>query len=360
MVLGQPRPMPYERPDLLALIDRAQADMDSRLDGAPWLRRRLLAVLARMQGGVAHGLYGYLDWLALQLMPDTAELEHLNRWSSIWGIRRKQATKAQGYALFPASPGALLSRDTEIIRQDGVRYKAADDAKENAGLLRVAIEALESGIVANSGIATPLQLAVPVPGIEAQGKAASELNGGTDEESDSSLRMRLLERIRKQPSGGSKRDYIAWALEVPGVTRAWCYPGEMGKGSVTVRFTMDDTYPNGIPHADDLARVRAHIEEVRPVTADVYVVAPVAWPVNLNLRIVPDHPRVRAACEQAVWTQLRREAEPGGLIVISRLREAISLADGEEDHVLLSPDTNIQLATGYIAVQGSIQWEDDA
>ena len=50
--------MPFERPSLQELIARIQADMDSRLDGQPWLRRRLLAILARMEGGVAHGLYG--------------------------------------------------------------------------------------------------------------------------------------------------------------------------------------------------------------------------------------------------------------------------------------------------------------
>ena len=86
--------MPFERPTLTESIARIQADIDSRLDGEPYQRRRLLAILARMEGGVAHGLYGYLDWQALQIMPDTAEMEHLERWSSIWGIPRKAATKA--------------------------------------------------------------------------------------------------------------------------------------------------------------------------------------------------------------------------------------------------------------------------
>lgn len=350
--------MPFERPDLIALIDRAQADMDSRLDGAPWLRRRLLAVLAHMQGGVAHGLYGYLDWLALQLMPDTAEVEHLNRWAGLWGVTRKAATRASGYAVFPAAASAVLPAGTELLRADGVRYLTLADVGAVDGSVRAAIEAAEAGLSGNAGAATPLQLAAPVLGLEALGVSDGEITGGAEEESDAGLRARLLTRIRKQPSGGAMRDYVAWALEVPGVTRAWCYPGEMGRGSVTVRFCMDETYADGNPHPDDVARVQAHIEGLRPVTADVYVVAPVPYPVDLDLRISPDTPRTRASVAATVWAQLRREAEPGGVVVISRLREAISSAEGEEDHVLLSPSANLHLATGRMAVPGVITWED--
>ena len=143
-----------------------------------------------------------------------------------------------------------------------------------------------------------------------------------------------------------------------GVTRAWCYPGEMGRGSVTVRFMMDDVYENGIPQPEDVQRVADHLDGLRPVTADVYVVAPVPEPVNLDLRISPDNPRLRVVVAEAVWAVLRRDAVPGGTVVISRLNEAISGAEGEEDHVLLSPTQNIQIPTGKIAVPGSITWEE--
>lgn len=352
--------MPFNRPDLPTLIERAQADMDSRLGGSPWLRRRLLAILARMEGGVSHGIYGYLDWLALQLMPDTAEAEHLDRWASIWLEKgRNSATKTQGYAAFPGIDGRVLPSGTEMQRTDGVRYIALADAVARDGRVRVAVEAVEAGLTGNAAASTPLQLTAPILGLEAQGSADGELTGGAEEESDTSLRARLLDRIRNRPSGGSAWDYITWAMSVPGVTRAWCYPGEMGRGSVTVRFVMDNTYADGIPHADDVARVKAFIDSVRPVTADVYVVAPVSHPIDLDLRISPDTPRVRVTVEEAAWAQLRREAEPGGLVVTSHLNEAISLADGEEDHTLLSPVTNIQLPVGEMAVPGIISWGDD-
>lgn len=90
--------------------------------------------------------------------------------------------------------------------------------------------------------------------------------------------------------GGTQADYEQWALEVPGVTRAFVTQ-EMGRGTVTVRFMMDGTYPDGVPKDGDRQAVAAHIETVRPVTADVYVVLPVADPLNLRLRITPGHGR---------------------------------------------------------------------
>ena len=39
---------------------------------------------------------------------------------------------------------------------------------------------------------------------------------------------------------GDNDDYVAWATEVPGVTRAWCSPNGMGAGTVVVRFVRDD------------------------------------------------------------------------------------------------------------------------
>ena len=119
--------MPFTRPDLNTLIARAQADMRGRLpDTRPQLRRSLTGIIARMQGGVAHGLYGYLDWLADQLMPDTADAEHLDRWASIWGQYRKAAGHADGPAHrygdgggFPAGRHGVPARGRRYLHNAG-------------------------------------------------------------------------------------------------------------------------------------------------------------------------------------------------------------------------------------------------
>lgn len=159
-----------------------------------------------------------------------------------------------------------------------------------------------------------------------------KLTGGADIEDDDSLRTRLLERIQQPPQGGSASDYIAWAKEVPGVTRAWCYPGEMGDGTVSVRFVRDDD-ANLIPDVNEVASVQAYIEEVRPTTAHLFVVAPIALPVAFQIQLVPASVSAKAAVEAGLRDLLLREAVPEGgsgegKILRTHLSEAISLAAG--------------------------------
>ena len=125
--------MPFNRPPLDLLIARSAASIQSRLPGTDAvLRRSLTGIVARMSAGTEHGLYGYLDWLARQLMPDTAEEEHLERWASIWGVSRKAAGHASGGVSITGTPGAVLPEGTICLRSDAARYPVASAATVGA------------------------------------------------------------------------------------------------------------------------------------------------------------------------------------------------------------------------------------
>ncbi len=351
--------MPFDRPTLATLVSRAQADIESRLQGTDAaLRRSLAGVLARMDAGLVHGLYGYLEWIALQVMPDTAELEHLERWASIWGVGRKAASAATGVVTCAGTAGAVLPLGTLFQRADGTQYAATADVPFAGSAAGVPVRAATAGSAGNMDAGGTLQLVSPVQGVTAQGTAAAGLTGGADEETDAAFRTRLLARIRNAPHGGDASDYETWALEVSGVTRAWCSPREMGAGTVTVRFMMDATYADGIPTADDVARVKAHIDANRPVTAEVFVAAPVPMPLDAHAVITPDTPAVRIAVEASWRAAIIRDAVPGGSIFVSRLREALSVAAGEYDNALLAPTADVVVATGQIVVPGTLTWGD--
>lgn len=351
--------MPFARPTLDMLIARAQADMQARLPGAdPCLRRNLVSIIARMSAGTEHGLYGYLDWLALQLMPDTAEREHLERWASIWGVTRKAATNASGMVALQGDGLAVLPTGSALQRSDGRAYQTVGEAvlaASGSGTARVA--AVDSGPEGNAPAGTQLMLASPVPGINAACTAANGLAGGAGEERDASLRSRLLAAIQRAPMGGTRSDYERWCMEVPGVTRAFVSPGEMGPGTVTVRIMMDDTYPNGIPQEADRLAVSAYLADRRPVTAHVYVTLPVPDALTCRIRITPDTASVRLAAEAQVRAAIRRDATPGGTVHLSRIGEALSLSAGEVDHAILHPVADVTPATGHVVVYGGIEWE---
>jgi uncharacterized phage protein gp47/JayE len=355
--------MPYARPSLPALLDRAISDIDSRLPGADARARRSnLNVLARVNAGAAHGLYGYLSWLALQILPDTADAEILDRHVAIWlPSGRLPASFASGEITISGTPGTVVPAWTIWKRGDGSAFSSADEVAIGESLTRVTVFAETAGQSGNTDSGAALQLDNPIIGVNAQALVAADgISGGAEIESDDSLRKRLIARIQNPPMGGSAADYITWTREVAGVTRAWVYPLEQGDGTVVVRFVRDND-ADIIPDANEVAAVQAHINAVRPVTADVIVVAPIPVPIDFILRVVPNTSAVRAAVEAALRDLLRREAAPEGgfnegRILISHIREAVSLATDEYDHTLDMPSANITLGIGQFAVFGSIAW----
>lgn len=350
--------MAFQRPTLNEIIERTFADLTSRLalQGA-LLRRSVVGVLARVLAGASHMLHGHLEWIARQAIPDTAD-EWLPRWAAIWGITRKDAEFAEGSVTFTGTiGGTVIPAGTVLRRSDGVEYTTQADATIAGGTATATVKASEAGSAGNADAGTTLTLVFPIAGVGSSATvAAGGLTNGSDVESDDDLRARLLARIQQPPHGGAAFDYEQWALEVPGVTRAWVYPLHLGPGTVGVTFVRDDD-ASIIPDAAEVAAVQAHIDQKRPVTADVYVFAPVADPLNFTIQLNPDTAAVRAAVEAELRDLILREAEPGGTLYLSRIREAISVAAGEFDHVLVSPAADVVSATGHIATFGGITWQ---
>lgn len=350
--------MAFDRPTLSELVARAIADIETRLPGADARARRSnLAVLARTQAGAAHGLYGYLDWLSRQVMVDTAEAEHLARHAAIWGIDRAPATYATGLVTLTGTTGAVVPGGTVLRRSDGAEYTTDADATLVGGTAAATVSAVTPGAAGNADAGISLSLVTTIAGVQSAAAVDNAgIGGGADTESDASLRERLLARIQRPPQGGARRDYEAWAKEIAGVTRVWVVGAEQGLGTVTVRIATDDAATGPIPDAATVDAVAAHIDALRPVTADVYVVAPIAAALDLTIALSPDAASVRAAVEAEIADMLRRDAAPGATIRVSRIREAISIAAGETYHELALPDEDVTHAAGEMAVLGEITW----
>jgi uncharacterized phage protein gp47/JayE len=342
---------------LTELIERAASDIEAALPGTDArLRRANLNVLARVHAGAVHGLYGYLKWMAEQLMIDTCEGPYLDRYSSIWGVTRRPAEFAQGPVTLSGTSGVVVPAGSTLRRGDGTTYTTMADATLASGAATAQALATAAGEAGNAAAGTALTLTEPIAGVSsAVTVAAGAIVGGIDSESDAALRDRVLLRIRQTPMGGAAWDYTSWALEVPGVTRAWVYPLEGGPGTVVVRFVRDDDAAL-IPDAAEVAAVQAYIDERRPVCAAVTVAAPVAAPLDLTITLTPGTAAVKAAVQAELQDLLRREATPGGTLLVSHIREAISVAAGETNHVLVTPAADVAHAAGQIATLGTITW----
>jgi len=351
--------MPFARPTLVELIERAANDFETRLPGTDArLRRSNLNVLGRVHAGAVHGLYGYLDFIARQVIPDSAEIEYLERWSNVWGVTRNPAAKATGNVTITGTNGTVIPIATQLLRSDGAEFTTDAEATIVAGVATPAATAAKAGAAGNTDVGSQLTMSAPVAGANGLVTvAAGGLASGADVETDDSLRERLLDRIQQAPHGGADFDYETWAKEVAGVTRVWVFPAELGLGTVTVRFVRDDDVASIIPDAGEVAAVQAYIDARRPVTAQVTVVAPVAVAINFVFTLIaPSTAAVKAAVEAELQDLLLRDASPGGTILLSHIREAISVAAGESNYTLTAPAADVAHAVGQIATFGAITW----
>lgn len=347
--------MGYEVPTLPALIARAQSD----LAGTEGLRHSDAQVLSRVMAGGNFGLYGYMQWVAAQILPDTCDEEMLLRLAKLRPIRdRLPATAATGSAAGAGTPGAVLDAGVLFQRDDGVLLRVAVGVTLTAGTVNVQLEAVEAGVMGNTPAGAALRLVSPVRGIvDGFTVTGNGIAGGVEQESIEALRVRVIRSHRELPHGGNGNDYETWALEVPGVTRAWVRRNWLGPGTVAV-FIMRDGDPNPIPTEEACAQVLAYITEPgrAPVTAEVYVLAPAAKVVQYASSVTPDTSAVRAAVEASLRELHFREAEPGATLLRTHIAEAISTSAGERDHALALPAADVTAAPNEILMFGGIEW----
>lgn len=318
--------MPWTTPTLEQVRQLNRNNVTAQLRSGPMIPNSVLRVLADMNAGAAYLTLLYLDWLADQLMPDSAEDVWLDRFGQIWLVNadgsrgRKLATFASGSVTVTGIATTPLPQGSQFVIQSlsgPILLQTTQAITVGAGPTPVNVVALTAGSAGNLAAGTVIALSIAVGGVDGSATVVA-LAGGADRETDDELRARVLERIRQPPMGGDAEDYVHWALQVPGVTRAWCSPLEMGIGTVTLRFMMDDlrstTNPNtdGFPLPADVAAVQAYIDSVRPVTVlDFFVVAPIPQPVNFTLaNLSTDNAAIRAAIAVSVGDMLFAKAAP--------------------------------------------------
>lgn len=353
--------MPFNRSSLTDLVQRVENDVISRLGTGTPTRAAASRVLARAMAGAVHELYGYLDFISRQVIPDTAEGEYLEGWAATFGVTRTAATFAAGDVTFTGTDGSTIPTGTAVQLADGTEYTTTADGVIASGTADVSVSAGTAGAAGNVEAGVTVTLTSPVAGVDATGTVVS-ITGGADVESDEDLLARLLARIQTPPRGGSAADYENWALEVAGVTRAFVFPLRYGTGTVGVTFVRDDD-ANLIPDAAEVQAVQDYINERRPVTADVTVFAPVPVEIDLTIKLQPNTAEVQAAVTAELEDVIFRTSEPDGFVYVSKLDEAISIAEGENDHEITvttpaAVNGRIVAAEGELLVAGTFTFED--
>lgn len=353
--------MPFVQPTRAQILADIKADMRLELGVDP-LRRSVEYALARALTSQSKGQYGFLHWVFRQCFADSADSDIFWRWARIFGIDQKASTPWQGLVRFTGVDGTDIPALTQVVRSDGQTYETdalATVGEDVSGYVDVACSAVADsyGSTGNNDNGQPLSLTLL--DVDSECTVQSTTHTGSDLEDAEDGLVRLLERLRTPPSGGGPGDYVRWALEVDGVTRAWEFPLLYGPNTVGVAFVRDDDGVGAaiIPDLAERAAVLAHLQDTAPITVDVRVIELAALTVNIQIsELDPDTVAVQDAIEISLTDFFTREAEPGVTLALSRISAAISGADGEADHVLDVPATAPMATTAQMPVLGTITY----
>ncbi|WP_213322549.1 baseplate J/gp47 family protein [Klebsiella aerogenes] len=346
----------FARPELPQLIATIRSDLLTRFQQDVVLRRMDAEVYARVQAAAVHTLYGYLDYLAKNMLPDLCDEDWLYRHGRIKRCPRKGAVAATGFIRWDGLSGTpTLPEGTQVQRDDQVTFTTTMTVTAKDGLLRVPVTADIAGASGNTDDGTALRLGTPISGIPSTGYTDS-LSGGADDEELEVWRARVMERYYWIPQGGADPDYIIWAKEIPGITRAWTFRHYNGKGTVGVMVATSD--PMHPAPTDELVKaVRDHILPIAPVAgAGLSVFSASEKILPMTVALAKDTPEIRTAVIAELNSLMLRDGEPSGKIYLSRVSEAISLATGEVAHQLRAPTEDIVLGQTELPVLGDITW----
>lgn len=259
-----------------------------------------------------------------------------------------------------------------------MQFATAADATVGAGgSVSATVVALVAGSNGNTDSGAPLTLAVSIGGINPNGTATAAITGGADLETDDSLKARMEESYAAPPHGGNLTDFVTWALQVPGVTRAWCAPWIAGPSTVTVYFMMDvaEAAYGGFPQGtngvaaletrdtaatgDQLA-VANYIYPLRAVTMLVYAVAPRASTQAFTLAgLAGISTAQQALVSAALTTLLVQKDSPLATTSIeqSDCAAAITAIGGLPSFAITTPSSwPITSAAGYLFTLGTVSY----
>lgn len=290
---------------------------------------------------VAEQLYANQAWVWRQAFPDQADEDTLEKMAAQRGVPRKVANLAVGTVRFSGAPDTIVPAGTTLSTTVASYVTTQTVTIGGGGTVDAAASAEKPGQAANVSAITAA-LVTGAPGGVATGSIVS-MTGGSDAETIPALLERLLFVLSQPAQGGNRNDYRTWALEVPGVRRAFVFPLRRGVGTVDL-VPMPES---GLPSAQLLDDVQAYIDPRKPVGmgADGFMaVAPTPVLVNITGTLVLEPGISLAEVTPQIESGLQRifyDSEPGETLHKVRIEATIVNVPGVRDVTLTSPLANI-------------------
>ena len=328
---------------LKRMMERAPAGVDKR-EGSI-LYDAVAPAAAEIQN-----TYIELGWALEQIFVDTAIREYLVKRCKEWGVVPYPATKA--------SLKGEFNMEIELGERFSLgilNYKVV----EKIGDKTYRLECETPGTAGNRNLG-PL---IPINYIQGLTRAelTEVLKEGSEEESTEALRERFLFKVQKPSTSGNIHDYYNWTIECAGVGAAKIYPLALGPGTVKV-VIADAERSAATPEL--IEQVNNHIEELRPIGADVSVVSAREKVIAVTARVKLQNGVNLGSVQEMFLRELTSFLQEGAFDVsyvsLAKVGNLLLNTAGVEDFTELRLNgqaANVSLADEEIAVAGAVTLE---
>lgn len=216
------------------MMSMLPADIDKTEGGFPWDFTRPTALIA------SEMLQFHAVELLKLMFPQWSRGVYLEMITG-WKVTRKPANAAAAKLTITGMPGTVIPEGTVFCTEALFEIPSIEFATEQQyvipdnGTIEIVVTAVETGPGSNVDADTIVLMSVPIKGIISVTNK-EKASGGTDPESDDSLRQRYFEALQNQDASyiGNNADYKRWAESVPGMGTAIIVPEWNGPETVKI------------------------------------------------------------------------------------------------------------------------------
>jgi len=297
------------------------------------------------------------------IFPEWAYGEYLDLHANRVSLKRRPAGYAYAELKIEGVEGTVIPEGysfavPSVNNQPAIEFRTVEEAAiGEEGFTIVGVLAVEAGTKANVPADAIVIMLTPMRGITSISNP-EKASGGTEAESDDSLRARILE-VEQGLLGsftGCDADYIRWAKEIPGVGEPFVIANWDPNVKNSVKLVVLDA--NGEPANDHILElVYNHIispddrlQRKAPIGAILTVVAPTMKPIAYSLKAELDNGydavTVAASIKERLLTYYA-QAKKENLIQYIEVHAIITLTPGIYDFTNLTMNgkaENIRIA----------------
>lgn len=336
----------------------------------------IIRTLTEVYAVVVTELYAFGAEMLKQGFLDTATGFWLDRKAKEYGLTRKPAVRTEGIVVYsrrlprntniPIPQGSIITTPKDQAGNE-YRYFTTESAILQAGQVSVEVPVIAEnpGSAYNAGPASISKMKTFINGVDAVTNPVDWITVvGVDQEPDALLRQRCFLAWEELSQGGTAAAYVSWALSVPGVKSAFVDDTlPRGEGTLDVYIVGEA----GPPEPALVAAVQAVVDQNRPITADVLVLAPEPVEVPVSLTVVPragyDTTAMDAEIRRRLSIYFGDVTDPalalpqlgvGKDVVVSQVVAVVMGVPGVYSVTVASPAANVPIAANEFPELGAV------